>query len=167
LNADDISAFADIGHESWSFGWQVRVAGHSKAILEAIHLVRESAGDLCDRLGLPEPFDSVEGIRDLVNLLGLMPDASRFDLGFALPPDGNVVAEALASLLGLLSRYRKVAAGLSTTYVDDRIKSAPLEVWGMAWAKAERAFWPLSAIGRRRCGKSIKSHFGVVPPVVV
>src|SRR5690606_26136958 len=108
-----------------------------------------------ERLKLTDAGSDPDESAAIAEIAALVPECAALDLRFALEPDGRRTMETIEELLDALNGYRAARAGLAAEYPDDRIASAPLQVWMAAKTSAESKIWPLRLLARRKLRKVI------------
>lgn len=89
-------------------------------------------------------------------------DASYgLDLSFGFAPDAPAVMDAAERGLRHLQTYQATERGLSQSYPPEAARRVPTATLKAKLAKADKAVWPLSLLGRAAVNSSLKTAAGL------
>ncbi len=162
LEPEDFQTFFAVEHRDWSHGWQADFVAAARTLGAKASELSRAAETFAAHLGLAAEDQRALRLDRVVALRGLaavVPDAARFDLGFAVAPDAHETLERLRDGLRFLDAYRATESELSFSASEAAVASAPVSAWREALHRANRRWWPFSWFGRRALAKAVASHF--------
>lgn len=157
----DPATFGLIGADDFTGAWQNEMVAAVTAMARAAETARDRRQSMVDRLGLPvAPGDRAsQGV--LAELSTAIDDAYGLDLTFAFLPDAPAILDALERGRAHLRTYQAAERQLSQTYPPEACRRIPTTALVVQAAKADKAFWPLSLIGRAGVTNALKLAAGL------
>lgn len=168
---DDVDGLAGmldgIGHAEWTNGWQDAIAAAAAAVPPALDALQAARDGLLAATRLPLAADEPAQLARLRRLVELALQAHGHDLRFAFAPDVADRAAAARTAIGLVERYRRDEAALSTQYAPEAARRIGLAAIRTAWQEAEAKMWPLAGFARKRVARDLAQQGGASGPVDV
>ncbi|WP_211870281.1 DUF3320 domain-containing protein [Neoroseomonas terrae] len=147
--------------KEWSAGWQERLLAAAQTLRNAADLLTAAIQAYGASLGLTSrEFVSQAEIQPLVRLAAALKRSRGQDLSVAFDPDFDQCAEALARFRQSVRDYREAEQRLSAGFAEATIRDLDIQGLELQWRQATAAFWPNSALGKRRLAKLLQGLAG-------
>ncbi len=148
-----------IGHDDWSSSWQGDLLGAASSLRNATDLLAGALGAYRASLGL-RPLESQmrEEAEGLKALAGAMEHARDFEVAIAFDTGLGQCSEDLSRLDAAIKAYRSAESGLAGAFEPQVVRTIDLAPLEQKWHEAAAAFWPMSALGRRKVSKALQSY---------
>jgi hypothetical protein len=144
----------------WSNGWQEKIVAAARGLSSAIDTMQSARGALLAATKLPLPAADKGGLGQLRALVGLLLEAYGHDLRLAFAPD---MADRIAvgrDAIGILGQYRIDQAALSVAYAPEAARHIDLAAMRAAWQGAERKFWLLAGLAKKKVARTLAQTGG-------
>ncbi|MDC9593480.1 DUF3320 domain-containing protein [Xenorhabdus sp. IM139775] len=156
----------------WSNGWQesiVATAGELSNALERLTVAMEA---LLTATGLVINSDtnevSLHHLQQLVRLTELLLAAHACDLRFMFAPNVSEKVSTARKASALVEVYRETQQTLSIAYSVEHYRRINIEQIERDWQKAEKKFWFLSSLAKKKVGRELANQGGAsgIPDVM-
>ena len=145
----------------WSAGWQESMLTSAQSLRNATDLLNTSHDAYLSALGIrSEAPGSWTEIEELAALALVMEQGRDHDLSIAFDHDFAECKTALAGLEQAITRYRTTERAMDAAYSAQSVRQLDPEALDRQWREANAAFWPKSALGKRKLGKLLQSYAG-------
>ena len=147
-----------IGEAEWSYAWEEEILDRARDVRACIEHAMRAASDLESRLALsPEPLLTPERRRILAELsLRIDPESEDLRMVPKIPVH-DLKAEA-DRFKDALEAFRNAQQRLGASYAEDDLTRLPLDQMDAEWRAAEAAFWPFSALKKRKVRKLLQTY---------
>lgn len=100
----------------------------------------------------------VDEIAALTGLACVLEDCRGHDVSIAFHADFAQCAKDLAALAAAITAYRDDERELAATFAPSAVRDLDLEMLDRQWREAGAALWPMSALGRRKVTRLLRSY---------
>lgn len=157
----DADAFGPIAADDFTSAWQSEIVASVTALARAGETARVCRETLLERLNLPTgPADRAH-LQALTDVADAVDASYGLDLSFGFVPDAPAVMDAAERGLRHLQAYQAAERGLSQSYPPEAARRVPTATLKAKLAKADKAVWPLSLLGRASVNSSLKTAAGI------
>lgn len=147
----------DVG--DWSSGWQESLLAAAQSLKDAAVSVTTAVQAYLASLGLDSQGRSSQAeILALANLATVVRKARDRDITIAFDRELPQCAGALETLANSIKSYREAERGLSASYATTVIRDLDPDALDRQWREADAAFWPTSALGKRKVQKLLQGY---------
>ncbi len=160
--------FTIIERSEWSNAWQeamVACAGEVPSSVDALQSAREA---LLAAVSLPLEAKSADEMEQLGSFILLLLATYGKDLDFAFSPDAHDKMAAAKRADEWIAEYRVTEQKLSAPYRQELVPNIALDQLDAAWAEAEKKFWFLGTMAKKKVTASLAEQGGVagIPDLV-
>ncbi len=156
-------ALAGIAQPEWSPVWQMRLLEAARDTITRLDELELAAEVACRVLKLDGYPRSQTGLQHLVNLAGLLAEAVRLDVAWALGDGAAELHEALQAVKSQAERHHSVRDALTGAWRPG-VYALPLEALRSEWREAEGRWVLMRSMGQRAVRKRLAAEAdGAVP----
>ncbi len=138
----------------WSPGWQGRLLDAARAAVVRLGVLEAAVGATCRALGLGDYPLSRPGLRNLVELAGLVADPIGLDAAWALTDAAWDVRDAMRAAAVRAGRHRELRQGLTGSYRSG-VSALPLAELRSEWRAAAEKWALPRALAQRSVRKRL------------
>ncbi|NTZ42558.1 DUF3320 domain-containing protein [Altererythrobacter sp. SALINAS58] len=159
VSVERVPALELVDITAWSAGWQESMLTSAQSLRNAADLLNTSHAAYLSALGIrSEAPGSWTEMEELAALALVMDQGRDHDLTIAFDQDFAECKTALAGLEQAITRYRSAERGMNAAYSAQSVRQLDPEALDRQWREANAAFWPKSALDKRKLGKLLQSY---------
>lgn len=154
------SSFSIIAQNEWSNVWQESVLAAARALPQAIAGLITAKERLSDVSKLEMTTDSAVSINRFVTLVKAILRTYGKDFKFAFAADIGKKLTNAGRFSELLGQYQATEGQLSVRYAEEAIRNIDPGGIEAKWAEAEKKFWLLGTLARKKVAKELAEQGG-------
>lgn len=154
------SSFSIVSQNEWSNAWQESVLASAKALPQAIAALITAKERLSDVSRLKMPTHSAVSIEHFVSLTKAILRTYGKDFKFAFAADIGKKLTNANRFSELLGHYQATEGQLSVRYAEEAVRHLDPGRVEAEWIEAEKKFWFLGALARKKVAKELAKQGG-------
>lgn len=145
--------------EDLSAARQAEVLASAQSLRNAADLLASALDAYRGALGLVADGQPVMAeVAALATLAEALDAARDRDLSIAFHAGFATAADDLAALAAAIGAYREAERGLAATFPVAQFRNLDVDALDRQWRESSAAFWPFSALGRRKVTRLLQSY---------
>lgn len=152
-------ALRQIDVVDWTSSWQSELLETAASLKRSTQSLRDALAEFLNSIGLPPKGDvPIAELAALRNFGGWLVRSTGIPLTIVFDREFAQCASALASLNEAIREYTSARDSLAATYDDEAVPRIPVDGSELQWKQACAAFWPSSAIGKRKVQRLLQAY---------